>query len=175
MLVLRSVLILSAIAFVQTAVVGQSQWKSDAEGISDGKARSEYVSEGYGEAVAISGSFAFVAEPKGTLETGNVTVLARDSVTGAWTRVAQLQADPPELDNRFGLTLDAENGRLIVGAPGAKERFGAAYVYRLQPSGDWVLEGILAGSESSPNDEFVGKRLGATPRHLGVRRVRVDP
>ncbi len=90
------------------------------------------ASEGlFGEAVAISSSGAIVGAPGNDSGAGAAYVFT--GAEGSWTEQSELNPATRESEAGFGDSLSVSGATLAVGAPGASDEVGAAYVYALAP------------------------------------------
>ena len=132
-----------------------------------------YAQIGFGRAVAAGDAEVFVGEPGNQATPGFVYVYRRDG--GVWTETRVLSADGAADADGFGSTVyifgrrddewqpagsvsrDADlfgaavalqGDRLIVGAPGAADERGAAYLFELD-GGDWRLAAEFVAVEGS--------------------------
>ena len=103
----------------------------------------------FGAALALHRNDVLVSSP-GAIGAGRVYVYRpRDS------RLGNTTISPPDsLDAgaRFGASLAAESGRLLIGAPGARRGSGLVFAYRRFGEGEWTFHQVLsAGSHSGPS------------------------
>lgn len=111
----------------------------------------------FGSAVAISGRQVLIGQPANRDAPGSVQVFALDADAGALTHEAELVASGGAPGNHFGYALAEDNGRLVVGAPGAGA--GSIYLFeRAQETGTWTLAAHLSAGASSPHGR-VGRSL----------------
>lgn len=110
----------------------------------------------FGFQVVLAGDFAFVSDPKGSLEggtagTGVVHIFDR-LPEGALSFRGSFVAPDSEVGDQFGHGLSVENGKIVVGAPGhtvnGAAGAGAIYAFDLASDGSVV---------------FVGKSVDDTP------------
>ena len=98
----------------------------------------------------------------GHLRTGAVWVFRRE-VDGRWIEEAKLHPEDVGDEHYFGWSLayDRGTGRLLVGAvtPGDRGR-GAAYVYRREAPGQWILESALDPGAGAPARLQFGSAVG---------------
>ena len=119
-----------------------------------------------GWAVDIDGNLAVVGVPATTVaaqpSAGLVYVYREDS-PGTWNQIAVLQAPVPAANDRFGsaVSIDAANGRIMVGAPGRTQpgpapNAGAAFIFTETPpsSGSFGTPVVLAAPSPSANDGY---------------------
>lgn len=96
----------------------------------------------FGQAVLLSGGEAFVSAPLADQATGTVFRYAPNDA-GAWEAGAQIAADGGTPQTLFGSSLARSGDRLVVGAPGANQFSGAAYVFAADGQGGWAQEAVL--------------------------------
>ena len=93
----------------------------------------------FGRTVAIDGDLAVVGSPlDGTIgsASGLVHVFERD-LTGEWVETGQLTSPGQEPEDRFGLSLDLDGDRLVVGASWADDERGEVHIYERDGMGGW--------------------------------------
>ncbi|MGE5682094.1 MAG: choice-of-anchor J domain-containing protein [Bacillota bacterium] len=114
-------------------------------------ASSGTAEEFFGSAVSLSGEFAFVGAPydasHGNL-TGAVYIYRFDGYN--WNEVENLKGS--NVFDQFGVSLSADNGYAVIGAPGHEGK-GAAFIYRWDGN-DWKQEAELKASDGMTNDWF---------------------
>ena len=91
---------------------------------------------GFGAALAVDGSTAFVGAP-GAFGTGAVATFEMDSGDGTWTEGTLLRPFQSDGPQQFGASLHADQGDVWVGAPGAGGRAGAVYRFSPGRDGGW--------------------------------------
>jgi hypothetical protein len=95
--------------------------------------------------VAFAGGELFVGAPRADLlgrDEGAIYVFRREGET-QWVQVAKLTAPDAENDDRVGVSLAVDGGRMIIGAPYARGWLGKAYIFRRQEDEAWVSEARL--------------------------------
>ncbi len=92
--------------------------------------------EGYGTAVAVTGSDVLVAEPQFTDKPG-VVYLYRRGADGTWSHAQELRAANGTADNRFGRAIAADGDRAVFGATKQDDDRGAAYIFERDGAGVW--------------------------------------
>lgn len=97
------------------------------------------VSDFFGGSIAIDGDYTLIAGPPRFGRSGEVFIYNRFG-----DRVQILRAPGGAASNEFGVSMDVQPGRLIVGAPGEE----TAYVYA-RVSGRYNLVGTLTPSEAT--------------------------
>ena len=86
----------------------------------------------------------FVYRPRES-ELGNITIAPPDSL---------------EAGARFGAALAVEGGRLLIGAPGARQGSGLVFSYRRFNNGEWEFQQVLSSGSGEGEEEEAG-RAGA--------------
>jgi choice-of-anchor B domain-containing protein len=106
--------------------------------------------QGFGRAVAVSGSDVLVGQPDYNKRPGLVYLYQRDA-QGRWVERAQLAATDSALGDGFGSSLAVAGDLLLVGGS------GAAYVFRRAggPS-RWTQVARLAPAAGTADDQFGG-------------------
>ncbi len=118
----------------------------------------------FGDSVALSGNRLLAGAP-GTYVFGNAQGMAflfeRSSTTGTWTQRQSFQQPQPSNYAYYGIAVDIDGNRCVVGEPFADgpsgEDSGAAHVYRptTNPlSTAWVLEATLHPAQGDAYDRF---------------------
>ncbi|GAB5521081.1 MAG: choice-of-anchor B family protein [Rhodothermales bacterium] len=110
---------------------------------------------GFGGSVAIGEQEIFVSSgpvgwPRGEEPAEEVYVYQSNGK--GWDEVARLQAPDAQIGDIFGRSLLAEDGMLVVGAPGVE----AAYVFERDDMGNWAATGTLRPSALPDGAEFGG-------------------
>ncbi len=113
--------------------------------------------DGFGRAIAASGSYLFVGAP----EVQRVFVFRKDA-GGAWSRSAVLESEHA----RFGSAVDASGETLIVGAPGGRDVHGVAQVFT-QGSAGWSLHSTLVSADTSRGAGF-GSAVAAAGERIVI-------
>jgi hypothetical protein len=113
---------------------------------SDGPAGSRF-----GSAVSLDGDRALVGAPGDGSEPGAAYVFVRSG--GAWIEEARLSADDGAAADGFGGSVSLDGDRALIGAAGADNESGAAYVF-VRSGGEWFEEAKLTASEGEEGDDF---------------------
>jgi hypothetical protein len=131
----------------------RTAWSEQAE-LSQGVSGS--AGDGFGFAVALTGSTAFIGAPGRTGATGAVYLFSFQG--GSWTQQATLAASDAKTGYKFGLSLSVSNTTALIGSPNYGPRSGAVYAFT-QSGGSWQqsaelktkrkLRGILFGESVS--------------------------
>ncbi len=137
----------------------------------------------FGEALAIAGDLLAVGAPgeqslapgidgdqqsDAAFDVGAVYLFERDG-GGGWAQAAYLKASNPDAGDGFGSVVDADSGRVIVGAEledggasgvdgdgtsNALGGAGAAYLFGRNGAGTWVQQAYLKASDPDAGDRF---------------------
>jgi hypothetical protein len=112
----------------------------------------------FGRGVAISGNTVVAGAPgQFGNQFGEAYVFVKPE--GGWTNMtetARLMASDAVEDNQFGYSVGISGNTVVVGAFGALNLQGAAYVYE-KPAGGWgdmTQTGELTASDGEPGDQF---------------------
>jgi hypothetical protein len=90
-----------------------------------------------GWSVSIGGNVAVVGAPFGTTSVGRTgTAQVFERIGGVWTSTQTLQAATPSMDGAFGVTVDTDGTRIIVG----ETNRGSVYIFGRGSDGRWRLE-----------------------------------
>jgi len=107
----------------------------------------------FGASVALSGDRLVVGatrEDEAGTDAGAAYVF--ELVEGTWTETAKLLPDDAGPSHGFGI-VDVEDDVIAVGAPGASDGAGRAYVFRLVDDA-WMLEETFSPKELDADDAF---------------------
>lgn len=111
-------------------------------------------------AVAISGDTAIVGATRDSTNgrfAGAAYIFGRDvGGTDNWGQVAKIFASDPQIGSRFGISVDIQVDRAVVGALGADDFVGAAYVFDRNEGGadNWGQANRLAADDGQATDYF---------------------
>ena len=108
----------------------------------------------FGISVALDGAQLAVGAVSGdgaTENSGTVSVFEADA-TNQWSLDQTILATSGQANDRFGWSVDIDDGILVVGAPQA-ERSGKAFVFR-DWNGSWNQVASIAGTDSATGDQF---------------------
>lgn len=103
--------------------------------------------QSFGGALAMTEQHVFVGETGNMAFPGEVYIYALDNLEGAPTILSVNE----ELE-RFGRTIVADGGTLLIGAIDADEARGAVYVFKFDNT--WQQVARLTASDASPGDQF---------------------
>ncbi|MCA9179632.1 MAG: hypothetical protein KDB14_34490 [Planctomycetales bacterium] len=101
--------------------------------------------------VAIDGDRVLVGAPNDGA--GAVYVFRPGQTAMTWTPVARVTSADGASGDRFGEAIAVSGDRLVVGAPGAQNRQGVAYLFQQDENG-WTPETRLVNLQGSQGDEF---------------------
>ncbi len=107
------------------------------------------VGDDFGDAIDVDGGRIAIGAPDN--HGGRGAVYFFEKGPGSWTEVLKLEPDPAENATDFGIGLDLDGNRLLVGAD------QIAYVYE-EVGGVWSVTGKLTESDAAGSDGF-GERL----------------
>jgi choice-of-anchor B domain-containing protein len=112
---------------------------------------------GFGYAVAVSEGTVFASRtgqvagfPMPAAQKGAVFLFRETG--GRWREAAQVTGRDVAVGDEFGATLAVDGTVMVVGAPGAAEGRGAAYVFERGSDGTWVERAKLAATDWAPGD-----------------------
>jgi hypothetical protein len=115
----------------------------------------------FGWSVALSGDRLLVGAKVGDAanadDTGAAYLFERDA-QGAWSEVAKLAANDPDVGDEFGHAVALDGDRAVVGAIGGSragiDDTGAAYVFELDPQGAWGQIAKLTADDTLADERF---------------------
>ncbi len=105
------------------------------------KANDGAPSDGFGSAMAVDGQTMLVGAASSG-DVGAAYVFRREGST--WTQAAKLAGAESAEGDRFGGAVALAGDFAVIGAPGAGERLGAAYIFRRGADGQWAQVRRLA-------------------------------
>lgn len=108
---------------------------------------------GFARAVSISEGSVFIGEPANVHQPGAVYVFGKSG--SDWSQMARLTAGDGMIGNNFGAALSAFENRVLIGAPDANDRKGAAYIFEKSASGEWTQAANL-NMPSDTSDSRMG-------------------
>jgi len=130
----------------------------------------------FGHVVTLKGDLLIVGAPydnTGADNAGAAYVFRYDGTQ--WGEEAKLQADTPESDAHFGISVATDGQRLIVGARranGAGLDQGSAYIFE-QSGGTWSQTAVLTAADGADQDEF-GSAVGIDGAFVVVGAMSAD-
>ena len=89
---------------------------------------SQYI--GYGDVLALDDDHLAVGAPMSSSSRGQVVMYRR--VAGEWLSLELLTATSSAADTLFGASISINDGRMIIGAPGANDGDGLIFVYEFR-------------------------------------------
>jgi hypothetical protein len=110
----------------------------------------------FGTSVSISGDTVVIGAPNRDelgSESGKVYIYERDS-NGSWLLKAKLLASDGNSGDYFGGGVSISGHTIVVGAYGADDGSGSAYVIRRDSNGLWLEVSKLTASDGQSNDLF---------------------
>jgi len=115
------------------------------------------INDRFGEALAAEGDLLFVGAPGENANAGAVYCYRRVG-TSQWILEDRITPENRISGAEFGISIDIDGDRIIVGAPGDDDFFqevGVAYVFhRSETDGVWSIEGRLSSPSQRGLDEF---------------------
>jgi hypothetical protein len=140
-------------------------WTQQVELVADDAADED----GFGNAVALSGSTALIGAPYDFTQPGDYPGSAYVFVRtgGIWIQQAKLSSSD-NITGEFGASVALDGDTAVVGAPGSEADGtypGSAYVF-FRKQGNWGQQAKLTSSNGLPDDEF-----GASVATIGERAV----
>ncbi len=107
--------------------------------------------DAFGNAVCISGDYAFIGSPNDDTYTGSVYVFKRTN--GQWTQETKLRASDAALFSWFGSSVSVDGNYALIGAPYNNGWIGSVYVFKLDGT-KWKEQCRLTPSDGEINDVF---------------------
>jgi hypothetical protein len=103
----------------------------------------------------------------GQVNSGAAYIFERGT-DGLFTQTQKLVAPVATLDEAYGMSINTDGHRIVVGSNGADSTVGgAAYVYQLDVAGTWLLETTLHGDGVDGGDLF-GRAVGVVGDRIAV-------
>jgi len=124
-----------------------SGWSQTAELKGSDTAKGDF----FGESLTISGAAVVVGVSHHGLFAGRAYVFAHS--TNGWHQTAELQGADTVFNDSFGSSVSISGTTVVVGASGAHNYAGRAYVFTKATSG-WKQTGELKGSDTAALDAF---------------------
>ena len=134
----RLLYLIPVLIFVHITIPLQAQSTADGE--------SEAM-QGFARHVDILDGKVLVGEPSNFHQPGIVYEYTKNGTT--WEQSAMLSAPDGEIGNNFGSAFSADGEMILVGAPGANDERGAAYLFEMNSNGEWTEAGQLALDDST--------------------------
>ncbi|MDH5543241.1 MAG: Ig-like domain-containing protein [Nitrospinota bacterium] len=137
------------------------------------------ASDGFGEAVAISGDYMIVGAPyedAGGADAGAAYIYKRDATYNSWGRATKIVASDPAAGDNFGKSVAISGSYAIVGASGKNSSQGVAYVYKLitPATNTWSAGTKILSGGGSANGLF-GKSVSISGLFAIVGAPQEDP
>jgi hypothetical protein len=114
-------------------------------------ARHGAAGDGFGDAVAISGSTAVVGAPGKSSNTGAAYVFVRSGT--AWSEQAKLTDPHGVANDDFGASVAISGSTALVGASGKNSGTGAAYAFARSGTA-WSRQATLKASDGAAGNNF---------------------
>jgi choice-of-anchor B domain-containing protein len=111
------------------------------------------LGDGFGAAVATSGSWLAVSAPGANDGRGAIYLFERDAA-GHWTERTRLAPAEGTAGDRIGTSLAFAGNTLLAGAPAQGEQMGTAVAWERAASGQWAERGRLTGQGIAKGDRF---------------------
>jgi uncharacterized protein (DUF2345 family) len=108
----------------------------------------------FGESVSLSGDYVIVGASGDDGEKGSAYIFKRDGET--WTEQTKLTGSDCDVGARLGVSVSLSGDYVIVGASGANNKKGSAYIFK-RDGETWTEQTKLTGSDCD-----VGARLGVS-------------
>lgn len=130
--------------------------------------------DNFGKSVSISGNYAVIGaeqESEGeTMAAGAAYVFKRNE-SGEWIELQKLIASDREEFEEFGYSVSISGDYLVVGARKESEtalfNAGAAYIFKLNESGDWIeIQKVVASDRAA--DTGFGSCVSISGEHLAI-------
>ena len=122
-------------------------WKQVAEL----KGSDTVANDGFGYAVAISGTTAIAGAPDHAKDAGRAYVFT--NTAAGWKQAAELKGSDTVADNGFGVSVAISGKTAIAGAPGFSKAAGRAYVFA-KTGGVWTQARELKGLDTVASDDL---------------------
>jgi choice-of-anchor B domain-containing protein len=92
--------------------------------------------QGFARSVEILNGKILIGEPSNYHQPGIVYEFSKNG--DSWEQSAMLSASDGEIGNNFGSSFSADGNMILIGASGANDNRGAAYLFEMNSSGDWT-------------------------------------
>jgi len=107
--------------------------------------------DAFGNAVSISGDYAFIGSPNDDTYTGSVYVFKRTN--GVWTQETKLHASDAAPFSWFGSSISVYEQYALIGTAWNNDGIGSVYVFKYDGT-TWTEQSKLTPSDGEPNDAF---------------------
>jgi hypothetical protein len=121
------------------------------EQVAELKGSDTVAGDGFGYAVAISGTTVIVGAPDHAKDAGRAYVFT--DATAGWKQAAELKGSDTVAKNGFGVSVAISGMTAIAGAPGFSKAAGRAYVFA-KTGGVWTQARELKGLDTVASDDF---------------------
>ena len=121
------------------------------EQVAELKGSDTVAGDGFGYAVAISGTTVIVGAPDHAKDAGRAYVFT--DATAGWKQAAELKGSDTVANNGFGVSVAISGMTAIAGAPGFSKAAGRAYVFA-KTGGVWTQATELKGLDTVASDDF---------------------
>ena len=121
------------------------------EQVAELKGSDTVAGDGFGYAVAISGTTVIVGAPDHAKDAGRAYVFT--NTAAGWKQAAELKGSDTVANNGFGVSVAISGMTAIAGAPGFSKAAGRAYVFA-KTGGVWTQARELKGLDTVASDDF---------------------
>jgi len=121
------------------------------EQVAELKGSDTVAGDGFGYAVAISGTTVIVGAPDHAKDAGRAYVFT--DATAGWKQAAELKGSDTVANNGFGVSVAISGMTAIAGARGFSKAAGRAYVFA-KTGGVWTQARELKGLDTVASDDF---------------------
>ena len=111
------------------------------------------VNDVFGIGVSISGDYLVIGANEASNRKGAAYVYLKNG-SGIWEYVQTLMASDAANDDFFGTSVSLSGDQLVIGAYGAGQEAGAAYIFEKNSQGSWVEVQKLTGNAASEGAQF---------------------
>ena len=116
--------------------------------------------QGFARAVDVSDGRVFVGEPSNFHQPGTVYIFGKKG--NNWDQMARVMAKDGVIGDNFGSAVSADGNRVLIGAPSANDRIGAAYIFERGRDGNWSQK-----ANFKLGDDITAGGLGASVALMG--------
>src|SRR6056297_1161011 len=134
----RMLLLLPLLILAFTIAPLQAQTTADGE--------SEAM-QGFARSVEILDGKILIGEPANYHQPGIVYEFSKNG--SSWEQSAMLSASDGEIGNNFGSSFSADGNMILIGASGANDNRGAAYLFEMENDGDWAETAQLSLADTA--------------------------
>ncbi|MEA3476911.1 MAG: T9SS type A sorting domain-containing protein, partial [Bacteroidota bacterium] len=116
----------------------------------------------FGWAVDVKDNYIFIGadqDPANGIWAGAAYVYKLDSVSGEWNMHQKITPDDIQLGDLFGSSVSVSGDKLLIGAKGADDNVGAAYIYTNDGT-QWVQEARLTPLNYIGSEPYFGISVG---------------